>query len=182
MTPSSDRLRSSRRWLPRRRLECCLLLYLSALAELPVSLDRRQGELDCRRCMLLCHMLSSTEVALAPLWRLLLGTASVAAAGMDTLSLLAEVACRALQVGGCWLSLPAAHRVTPCCTGHAFLAHAAPPAVLVCDCRRLLRLCSLGGPAVLAGAAGGAGAGCAAAAGGSRGADAHAVHGSRGAG
>lgn len=56
--------------------------------------------LDQRHCLLLIVLLSDRE--LAPLWRLLL-TASSIAAGIDIARLLADVATRSLQVGGCFL-------------------------------------------------------------------------------
>ena len=88
-----------------RRLECCLLLFLGTLSALPLPPGTVQSGVDRKRCVMLNVLLKAEEQALASLWRLLLGTASAAAAGMDTLSLLAEVACRGLRVGGCSLSL-----------------------------------------------------------------------------
>ncbi|EFN52439.1 hypothetical protein CHLNCDRAFT_138967 [Chlorella variabilis] len=80
-----------------RRLECCLLLFLGTLSALPLPPGTVQSGVDRKRCVMLNVLLKAEEQALASLWRLLLGTASAAAAGMDTLSLLAEVACRGLR-------------------------------------------------------------------------------------
>ena len=84
----------------RRRLECCLLLYLDALpALLSLHPHVRDSEGSLLRCQLLQDLLRTP--ALLPLWRRLLGPSGAAGAGFDpawvlalTVALCIDVSCR----------------------------------------------------------------------------------------